>query len=138
MVPHSDQTRKEAIRLVIEDGLSVAKASRLSGVPRSTLDRWVKQRSRTSPPKKKTPHPEADREALVRLVVERKIPVTVVARWGDVPRTTLNTWVVEAHPTYRMTRPRKKPQSRQRLTPATITQLLKIFQIYRREINQSS
>ena len=65
---YSEEFKSEAVRLVVEQGLSVAQASRDLGVSPTALDNWVRARRAEGKPEALT---ESEREELKRLRKEK-------------------------------------------------------------------
>ena len=68
---YTSEFKKEAVSLVLESGMSVAKAALDLGVGKSTLDKWVRQaRDRGNDPNGVT---KAERAELIRLRKENRM-----------------------------------------------------------------
>lgn len=68
---YSSEFKREAIKLVIEDGLSLAQSASDLGIGKSTLDKWVREsRSRRADPNALS---ESELEELKRLRKENRI-----------------------------------------------------------------
>jgi transposase-like protein len=105
---HPDALREEALRLVIEQGLSSARAAREVGVPPGTVAHWAKEHRKASglPPIKARHRAEVKQEA-VRLVIEDGLTYAQAALRTGTSETAVGQWAKEHRARHNLPPPSK-------------------------------